>query len=75
MALKWHILASLIGHLLIEKPSAVGVLLGHGLTSAFIETALEERHRCWRLFLLFDRCSIKTDHTTRAFIGWPSWFL
>ena len=40
MALKWHIPASLINNLSIEKPSAVGVLLGHGLTSAFIEAVL-----------------------------------
>jgi hypothetical protein len=35
----WPVMDSLIDHLLIEKPSAVGVLLGYGVTSAFIEPA------------------------------------
>jgi hypothetical protein len=31
----WPVLDSLIDHLLIEKPSAVGVLLGHGVTAIY----------------------------------------
>jgi hypothetical protein len=64
----WHVLDSRIDNLLIEKPSAAGESRGHGLAPAFIESAPQERHRPWRLFLLFSRYSIKTDQTMWVFL-------